>query len=82
MEDLLDDWGKDCPDAEEFRRCLRQIRIQGGALQGDYPQAAELCAQDGPCFPACIQINDVIEETAGISKKRSKANNIRVDTRS
>jgi two-component system, NtrC family, sensor kinase len=82
MEDLLDDEAapKDCPNAEEFRRCLRQIRIQGGRCKEITHKLLSFARKTDP-VPRSIQINDVIEEIAGICEKRSKANKIRIETK-
>ncbi|MDR3554939.1 MAG: ATP-binding protein [Syntrophobacteraceae bacterium] len=81
MEDLLDEEAqlKDGPDVDEFRRCLRQIRIQGGRCKEITHKLLSFARKTDP-VPRSIQINDMLEEIVGICEKRSKTNNIRIET--
>ncbi|MDR3567497.1 MAG: ATP-binding protein [Syntrophobacteraceae bacterium] len=80
MEDLLgDEKLGDCPNAEEFRRCLGQIKIQGRRCKEITHKLLSFARKTDP-VPRLIRINDILGEIVDICKQRSKINNVPILT--
>lgn len=76
MEDLLEDEQPgNCQNLEEFRRCLRQIKIQGRRCKEITYKLLSFARKTDPVARP-IQVNDIILEILDICKQRSKSNNI------
>ena len=67
------------PNVDEFKRCLRQIKIQGVRCKEITHKLLSFARKTDP-VPRLIQVNDIIEEILDICDKRSKNSNIQIKT--
>ncbi|MGC8493777.1 MAG: sensor histidine kinase, partial [Syntrophobacteraceae bacterium] len=80
MQDLLEEEqpGK-CQNLDEFRRCLRQIRVQGERCK-EITHKLLSFARKTDSAPHAIQLNDIIMEICKLCEKRSQTGNIQIRT--
>ena len=79
IEDLLTD--EDFAESEnlaEFKRSLQQINVQGVRCKEITHKLLSFARRTDP-KPEKFQLNDLLEELAGLSDQRSKARNVKIE---
>jgi two-component system NtrC family sensor kinase len=80
MEDLLEEEElKECQNADEFRRSLKQISLQGVRCKEITHKLLSFARKTDPVHRK-IQVNETIEEILSICEQRSRFDNIRIQT--
>jgi two-component system, NtrC family, sensor kinase len=80
MRDLVEDEDLSQPDTlEEFKRCLSKIQTQGRRCK-DITHKLLSFARKTDHAVKTVQLNDIIEEVAGLSDQRAVHNKVRIQT--